>query len=341
MSTPNTKTCAAKVTVTKEKGDLVFCMSTANVDRDGDKIEQNWVMRGKVPLLAFHDWDMPPVGTIDKVVTKGDRTYFTPKWVPDNIYPFAGKIRALYELGYMSAVSPGFMPIETKAASPEERKAAGIGPGGMWVTKSELHEVSVVNVPANAEALVQSAGKGLRPVHVGSGGEKSPKLRELVTKGLKRDAVAQWLKEAKMTEEEKPVEEEVPPVAEDTKPEEEVEESKAPDLAAVGEHAKAIVDILLAPEGVTPESLGAALEHAQALAGMGAPAEAEAAPDPAPEAAQLNELTRQLGRLVGLLEKAHDANTDEDEADGVADYLSDAERLATLAASVNGAGKEG
>lgn len=189
--TRDRKTIAGHAEV-KAAGDgrLTFTMSTNSVDRDGDRIEQNWIVpKGGVPMLHEHNWDAPPIGRIPAVKSDGSRTTFEPIFVPREIYPFAGMIEDLYRLGFMKAVSPGFIPLEVRQASFEERKTAGVT--GEWIDRSELLEVSAVNIPANAEALIASGGKNMAPIYRGAG-THDERVGELVTKGLKRDAVMAW-----------------------------------------------------------------------------------------------------------------------------------------------------
>ena len=56
--------------------------------------------------------------------------------------------------GFMNAVSVGFRPLESKSRSelPEDNKY--YGKRGMYYSKSELLEVSIVTIPANGEATM-------------------------------------------------------------------------------------------------------------------------------------------------------------------------------------------
>ena len=123
------------------------------MDRVGDIIEPLGVrVRGLVPLLAGHAHDKP-VGTVkfDKPTKQG--VTFTAK-LPQIVEPGALKDRvdtAWSEVkhGLITSVSIGFRPID----GAYERLPSG----GIHFKEIEIYELSLVAVPAQAEALILEA----------------------------------------------------------------------------------------------------------------------------------------------------------------------------------------
>jgi len=268
--------------------DGTFVMSTSNVDRDGDRVEQNWKMGKQIPLLVFHDWNTLPVGKITAIKSEDGRTTFQPEWANEKDYPFAGTVRKLCESGFMPAVSPGFRPIsEKEKLTPEEK--AQLGPGGKWITESELLEVSLVNIPANAEALLQANGAKMCGVFKG----EAP-VREMMTKGLKREAVEAWAKDS-------PKDQRWP-----------MKPARKKDGMDVKAEVQAVLDILTAEAGVTPESLGECVTKLQAIVAEGGEEKPPEAPPP----------EKSLARIEARLKALEESGDDE-----VTDLLSDDEAL--------------
>ena len=137
-----TKEMQDVITSTKaasDTGTFKFIASTPAVDRQGESIDQNgWELDNFLlnPVLLWcHDYSQPPVGVIDSVVKENGNLVISGRFAPTD---FAQQIRKLYDLKMINAVSVGFIPKEMV---------------GNVVTKAELLEVSVVLVPANAQAL--------------------------------------------------------------------------------------------------------------------------------------------------------------------------------------------
>lgn len=116
--------------------------STSAIDRQGDSIDQaGWdISNFKLnPVMPWaHDYSLLPIAKVTKIeITKrGLEAEF--EFAPAEGNPMAQQVKTLYEGGFLSAVSVGFIPKERK---------------GQVITKSELLEISFVPVPANQEAL--------------------------------------------------------------------------------------------------------------------------------------------------------------------------------------------
>jgi HK97 family phage prohead protease len=156
-----TRTFLTKVKATPSgDGLFTFIGSTPKVDRAGDSIKPVWDLTSytRNPVFLYqHDHEGLPIGKAENVYLDGDALKFDIRFVPEDIYPFAGTVRKMYEGGWMSAVSVGFRPL---AAQPNNE-------GGMDFEASELLELSAVSVPCNTDALM--AGKGaVLPVFKGA-----------------------------------------------------------------------------------------------------------------------------------------------------------------------------
>lgn len=129
----------------KSEGGYRVIASTAAVDRQGDVIDQNgWLTDNymKNPVMLFaHDYSSLPVAKCTGLEIKDQSLIASFEFAPAEANPQAGFIKSLYDNGFMSAVSVGFIPKEQN---------------GNIITKAELLEISFVPVPANQEALALS-----------------------------------------------------------------------------------------------------------------------------------------------------------------------------------------
>ena len=133
-----------------EQGDsFTFVVSTAQVDRAGDQIDQNgWDLEGYTRnpvVLLSHAWQLPPIGKAIRTWVESDRLMATIRFADT---PLGLEISRLQADDYMRAVSAGFRPIKWEL----RRDARGL-PLGMHFHQQELLEISVVSIPANPETL--------------------------------------------------------------------------------------------------------------------------------------------------------------------------------------------
>jgi len=150
--------------------------STPDVDRDGDIIDPlgiNTANFEKNPqLLWSHDARELPIGKVTKVKKTAEGLEFDAEFaVKEN--PFAKKVRDLFEGGFLNAFSIGFIPKDRENET---------------ITQSELVEISVVNIPANASALLsreyKAFQKDIQPVVDVDGMKKD--IAKIVVKELKK-----------------------------------------------------------------------------------------------------------------------------------------------------------
>ena len=136
-------------------------ISTATPDRDKDVVVQEGINTANFqanPVVLFgHQYSRPPVARSIKLWIEGGMWKSVMQFVPKGVYDFADVVEAMYRLGFMRALSIGFIP--KKYAFDEERR-------GYDMIESELLEYSCVPVPANPEALsaAKSAGIDLAPL---------------------------------------------------------------------------------------------------------------------------------------------------------------------------------
>lgn len=145
---------AVKV-ATDETRRVTFAISTGAVDRDGDTIAvDGWDVAAylKNPVVLWaHRSDMLPIAKALSVTKTAGQLKATAEFPPAGLHPLADTVFEMLKTGYLRATSVGFRPI--KSAHNEER-------GGFWPTdfvEQELVEFSVVPVPSNPEALMESA----------------------------------------------------------------------------------------------------------------------------------------------------------------------------------------
>lgn len=131
-------------------------ISTATPDRDKDVVVQAGIDVTSYlenPVVLFgHKYDLPPVAKSIKLWIEGGAWKSLMQFVPQGVYAFADTIEALYRLGFMRAVSVGFIP--KKYAFDEERR-------GYDILECELLEYSCVPVPANPQALAMAKSTGV------------------------------------------------------------------------------------------------------------------------------------------------------------------------------------
>lgn len=129
-------------------GGLVAVASTNSIDRHGEVVDNNgWDLKAykKNPLILWaHDHSIPAIGLSAKtwVEGTGKKAKLMIKPVFHDVTEQAKALKTLVDMGVLKALSVGFKPLES--------------PDGVTFTKNELLEVSLVNVPANADAQMMA-----------------------------------------------------------------------------------------------------------------------------------------------------------------------------------------
>ncbi len=138
------------ITKTKETSDadtgtFKVVVSTADVDRQGDSVnQQGWDLsffKSNPVVLWAHDYGSLPIGVCTSIEVQNGKLVAEGKFAPMEANPFAQQVRKLYELGMVRATSVGFIPKEYDQNN------------NSVISKSELLEFSFVPVPANPHAL--------------------------------------------------------------------------------------------------------------------------------------------------------------------------------------------
>ena len=129
----------------KDTDTVDFIASSGSEDREGEVIDpKGWDLNniGKnLPLLWAHDARELPIGKVVEARMDGDNLITSVKFA-HKVNDFAKKVYDLVKAGFLNAVSVGFMP---KAYNDEGK-----------MINQELLELSVVNVPANQDALISN-----------------------------------------------------------------------------------------------------------------------------------------------------------------------------------------
>lgn len=137
----------------KEK--VSFVASSATPDRYGDIIDQKgWILDNykKNPVVLLnHDSNQLPIGK-GNVYIRNDQLTIDVEF--DSEDPRAKEVERKAKKGFMNAVSVGFRPLESKSRSELPADHKYYGQRGMYYSKAELLEVSIVTIPANGEATM-------------------------------------------------------------------------------------------------------------------------------------------------------------------------------------------
>lgn len=136
--------------VDKDSGEIYAVASTEAEDRDGDVIlNEAWDLKNykKNPLLLWsHDIHSLPIGKVNRITNKNGKLEFSAIFAEED--PFANRIAKLVKGHFLNAISVGYLPKEY------DKKGR--------TSLAELLEISIVNVPANQEALVSREYKSFQ-----------------------------------------------------------------------------------------------------------------------------------------------------------------------------------
>jgi HK97 family phage prohead protease len=106
-------------------------------------------------LQWAHDSSIPAIGRVANLRTTSNDVRGSLVFAPSEIYPLAGTIFNLMKGGFLNAVSIGLIPMKAMPTKDKNR------PGGLDITEFEIIELSVCNVPANPDCLVQARSVGV------------------------------------------------------------------------------------------------------------------------------------------------------------------------------------
>lgn len=136
-----------EASITKaDDGSFIAVASTNSVDRHGEVVDNNgWDLKAfkKSPVILWaHDHTEPAIGVSKKtwVEGAGKKAKLMIQPLLHDVTEKARAVKQLVEMGVIKSLSVGFKPLESE--------------DGVTFDKNELLEVSVVNVPANADAMM-------------------------------------------------------------------------------------------------------------------------------------------------------------------------------------------
>lgn len=161
-----------------EEGLYPWIMSTEDVDRMGDVVEQTWRLdsyKSNPVILWAHNHSIPAIGYaveigVDKALS--GRIKFNPPEVDQ----FGASIAARIDHGTIRAGSVGFIPGVIEPI--EEGKNGKTYIVGWRLSDNELLEFSICNVPANPMALGAEPPKKSKEIPPPAGGLKMFTRRE-------------------------------------------------------------------------------------------------------------------------------------------------------------------
>lgn len=149
----------AAPTEDENEGQMSFIASTDRADRYGDVIDQRgWNLddyKANPIVLLNHDHQSLPIGRGNVRTTDAGLVIDVEFDMAD---PKSAEIAGKATRGFMSAVSVGFAPKKSiaRADLPESHFAYSKS-GGQYFEQAELLEVSIVTIPANADAVAIAA----------------------------------------------------------------------------------------------------------------------------------------------------------------------------------------
>ena len=130
-----------------------FIGSDETIDRDGEIIKvDGWQLANyrKNPVILWgHNHTIPAIGKAERVYKSDGKLMFKVRFAKPGTYDLADTVRALVDDGILKSVSVGYNPIARDYPSDNEK-----GSPRVVTTKAELYELSIVNVPANQNALL-------------------------------------------------------------------------------------------------------------------------------------------------------------------------------------------
>lgn len=131
-----------------------FILSTAAIDRHGDRIDQDgWDFKSyrRNPVVCWaHDYELLPVAKAKNIRVEDGALKATAVFTPEGKIRFNDIVYDLCRDGFLNACSVGFIPKKWSWAEEQDRML------GMEFQQQELLEFSITPIPANPEALIEA-----------------------------------------------------------------------------------------------------------------------------------------------------------------------------------------
>ncbi|HEY1956704.1 MAG TPA: HK97 family phage prohead protease [Polyangiaceae bacterium] len=139
-----------------------FVASTDAVDAYDEIVAQNWDLdrfKANPVILWAHNSRELPIGKATRCEMVGGRLECTIKFASEKANPQAEQVWQLVQDDMLRAVSVGFYPRTVRSEKRDDKDV-------YVLDDNELHEISVVPVPANPEALAKMKQRALERAHV-------------------------------------------------------------------------------------------------------------------------------------------------------------------------------
>jgi HK97 family phage prohead protease len=161
----------------KKKRTVTFFGTRESPDRTGDIVRANGIDLEnfvKNPVFLWnHNTDVPAIGRVLSVTRSENGLLFEVKFAPADINEFADMIFKSFIGGFLSAVSIGFIPKDMEPIFTNDGRLVGID-----IIRSELLELSAVNIPAHQDALAASMDKKFADILTMESETKAVQLEE-------------------------------------------------------------------------------------------------------------------------------------------------------------------
>jgi len=170
---PDTINREAFITKGLEEGTYSFLASSEKVDSYGDIVVQKGIDLSRFknnPIILYQHNPSEPIGKAVNVRMSEKGIVADVELAPAGISEKIDTIRGLIEAGILRAVSIGFTAVDWEPIRNDSNEFTGYK-----FLKSLLHEISIVSIPANDEALAIARSHNL----------PQPELRKMFT-GVER-----------------------------------------------------------------------------------------------------------------------------------------------------------
>ena len=161
----------------KRQRTVTFFGTRETPDRTGDIVRVNGIELenfGKNPVFLWnHNTDIPAIAKVLSVTRSENGLLFEVKFASADINEFADMIFKSFIGGFLSAVSIGFIPKDIEPIFTSMGELVGLD-----IIRSELLELSAVNIPAHQDALAASMDKKFAEILTGESKTKAVNLEE-------------------------------------------------------------------------------------------------------------------------------------------------------------------
>lgn len=170
--------------ISTKEGSTRVVASTADIDRDGDILDQgSWQLdnfKANPVIIWGHDYSLPPIGRAEGIKVENGQLVADIVW--DTEQERGATVARQFSQGFLNSVSVGFRAGSATPRSGLDDNDERKGAGGFILADLELLEISAVTVPANPRAL---AAKGLDTEDVEDGADLDKRIRTVVEDVLK------------------------------------------------------------------------------------------------------------------------------------------------------------